>query len=194
MLKHRCPIWLSFTLTNVFRRLAHDPAAILGPFVRPGDTVLDFGCGPGFFTIPLARLVGESGRVIAVDIQPGMLDKTRRKAEKAGLGARVRAVLADGTGLLLDGPADFALVFWMAHEVDDLEDLFRGIRAALKPDGRLMLVEPRLHVSAARYGEILAAAGRAGLEPGETPAVRLSRAAVLRPATSRSQPAGGTAS
>jgi ubiquinone/menaquinone biosynthesis C-methylase UbiE len=194
MHEHRCPVWLSFTLTNIFRRLAHDPARILGPLVRPGDTVLDIGCGPGFFTIPLARLVGESGRVIAVDIQPGMIERTRREAEKAGLAARVRAVLADGTGLPPVEPADLALVFWMAHEVKDPEKLFEGIRAALKPEGRLLLVEPRLHVTEDRYGEILAAAERAGFETGETPAVRLSRAVVLRPAISRNRPTGDTAS
>lgn len=194
MPEHCCPPWLSFTLTNVFRRLAHDPAAILGPFVRPGDTVLDIGCGPGFFTIPLARLVGGTGHVVAVDIQSGMLDRTRRRAEKAGLAARVRLVKADETGLHLEGAADLALVFWMAHEVKDLEKLFAGIRAALKPDGRLLLVEPRLHVTASGYGEILAAAARAGFETAETPAVRLSRAALLRPAMSRSRPEGDTGS
>lgn len=194
MIEHRCPPWLSFTLTNIFRRLAHDPARTLGPFVRPGDTVLDIGCGPGFFTIPLARLVGETGRVVAVDIQSGMLDRTRRRAEKAGLAARIRLVKADETGLHLEGAADLALVFWMAHEVEDLDRLFAEILAALRPDGRLLLVEPRVHVTAVGYGGILAAAARAGFETGETPVVRLSRAVVLRPAISRNRPAGDTAS
>jgi ubiquinone/menaquinone biosynthesis C-methylase UbiE len=65
-----CPAWLSFTLTNVLRRLAHDPVAILGPFLKEGDTAVDVGSGPGFFSVPMARMVGERGLVVAVDIQP----------------------------------------------------------------------------------------------------------------------------
>src|SRR5512138_1264458 len=84
-----CSAWLSFTLTNILRRLAHDPVRILGPFVKDGDTVLDVGCGPGFFTVPMARLVGPLGRVVAVDIQEKMLEKARRKAEKAGVADRI---------------------------------------------------------------------------------------------------------
>lgn len=182
-----CPAWLSFTLTNALRRLAHDPVAILGPFLKEGDTALDVGSGPGFFTVPMARMVGERGLVVAVDIQSKMLEKTRRRAEKAGVAGRIRLHLATGNSLGLDLKADFALVFWMAHEVDDLGRFFVEIRAALKPGGSVLLVEPRGHVTERRFAEIVAAALSAGLERQGTEAVRLSRAVVLRPARSRSR-------
>lgn len=179
-----CPAWLSFTLTNVFRRMAHDPVRVLSPYVRAGDVALDIGSGPGFFTIPLARKVGESGLVVAVDIQPKMLEKTRRRAVRAGVAGRIRLHLATTESLGLDMQSDFALVFWMAHEVEDLDRLFLEIRTALKPGGVALLVEPRGHVSEQRFEEILLAARGAGFTSSLAAPVRFSRAAVLRPATS----------
>jgi len=126
-----CPAWLSFTLTNIFRRMAHNPARILSPFIRVGDTVLDIGSGPGYFTVPMARMVGDRGLVFAVDIQPKMLEKTRRRAERAGVAGRIRLVLATTKTLGLQIKADFALVFWMAHEVDDLERFFSVVEDVL---------------------------------------------------------------
>ncbi len=177
-----CPPWLSFTLTNVFRRMAHDPARILGPFLRVGDTAIDVGSGPGFFTVPMARLVGENGLVVAVDIQPKMLEKTRRRAERAGVAGRIRLHLAAEDRLGLDVKADLALAFWMAHEIENLKVFFAEIRAALRPEGLLLLAEPLWHVPQGRYDEIVAAAVKAGFEPHETGAIRLSRAVLLRPA------------
>ena len=190
-----CPAWMSFTLTNIFRRMAHDPVRILRPFLGEGDTALDVGCGPGFFTIPMARMVGDRGLVVAVDIQPRMLEKTRRRAERAGVAGRVRLHLADPGRLKLDVKADFALVFWTAHEVEDLERFFGEILAALKAEGRLLLIEPLAHVGQIRYGQIVSAALSAGFEAFETEPIRLSRAVVLRPAaTSRSRREGDTGS
>ena len=190
-----CPAWLSFTLTNIFRRMAHDPVRILRPFLREGDTALDVGCGPGFFTVPMARMIGDRGLVVAVDIQPKMLEKTRRRGERAGVAGRIRLHLAAADSLGLDVKADFALVFWMAHEVDDLKRFFAEIFAGLKPGGSLLLVEPRGHVMGLRFAEIVAAAVSAGFEPHETAPIRVSRAAVLRPvATSRSRGSEGTGS
>lgn len=186
-----CPAWLSFTLTNVFRRMAHDPARILGPFVREGGTVLDIGCGPGFFTVPMARLVGARGLVVAVDIQPKMLEKARRRAERAGVVGRVRLHLAGKDSLGLKEKVDFALAFWMAHEVDDLRRFFGEVLEAMKPGGLLLLVEPLRHVGPRRYEEIVAAAVSAGFEAGEAVAVRLSRAVVLRPAAAPRSPSAG---
>ena len=176
-----CPPWLSFTLTNALRRMAHDPVRILGPFLREGDVAFDVGCGPGFFSVPMALLVGERGLVVAVDIQPAMLEKTRRRAERAGVADRVRLHLAAADRLGLDLKADFALVFWAAHEVWDPERFFGEIRAGLRAGGRLLLVEPRGHVTARRFDEIVSAAARAGFEGTEAPEIRLSRAVVLRP-------------
>ena len=68
-----------------------DPEKVVRPFVREGMTVLEPGPGMGFFTIELARLVGPSGRVVAVDIQPKMLDGLKRRAAKAGVADRVEA-------------------------------------------------------------------------------------------------------
>lgn len=181
MAEHVCPPWLSFTLTNVLRRLAQDPDRILGPFVRPGDIVLDVGCGPGFFAVPLARMVGEGGCVVAVDIHPGMLERTRRRAVRAGVGNRVRLHLASRTRLGLDPGegADLALAFWMAHEVPVPERLFAEIGAALRPDGRLLLVEPKLHVPGPTFAALIGLAEGAGFVRQGEPRIRHSRAAVL---------------
>jgi ubiquinone/menaquinone biosynthesis C-methylase UbiE len=71
---HRiCPWWLGYILASPLRRLLQDPAALLKPYVREGMTVLEPGPGMGFFTVELARHVGPSGRVIAVDVQPRMI-------------------------------------------------------------------------------------------------------------------------
>ena len=180
MHEHVCPPWLSFTLTNVFRRIAQDPDRILGRFIRPGDVVLDIGCGPGFFTIPMARMAGETGSVVAVDIHSGMLEKTRKRAVRAGVSGRIRLHLAEKDRLGLDVRADLALAFWMAHEVPDPGRLFAEIWAALKPEGRLLLVEPRMHVAEDAFAGLVGAAEGAGFFREGEERIRLSRAVVLR--------------
>ena len=78
---HRvCPWWLGYVLASPLRRLLQDPVAIVQPYISPGMTVLEPGPGMGFFTIELARLVGGTGRVIAVDIQPKMLDGLKARS------------------------------------------------------------------------------------------------------------------
>ena len=87
--KHRvCPVEEAGMLEHPLRRLYESPKRILRPFVGEGMDVLDYGCGPGFFTLEMARRVGPAGRVTAVDLQQGMLDKAREKLERAGLAER----------------------------------------------------------------------------------------------------------
>src|SRR5215471_14040502 len=80
-----CPWWIGYLLASPVRRILYHPARVLAPYARQGMTVLEPGPGMGFFTLELARLVGSSGRVIAVDIQPRMLDGLRQRAAKAGV-------------------------------------------------------------------------------------------------------------
>ncbi len=180
MSEHVCPPWLSFLLTNVFRRMAHDPGRILARFLNEGDVAIDIGCGPGFFTIPMAQMVGESGLVVAVDIHPGMLERTRKRAERAGIADRIRLHLSRKDRLALDQKANFALAFWMAHEVADRKRLFVEVLNALKPGGLLLLVEPRMHVPESLFAELVAVAESVGFERGHEEDIRLSRAVVLR--------------
>ncbi|NTW57569.1 MAG: class I SAM-dependent methyltransferase [Nitrospirae bacterium] len=73
----------------------------------------DLGCGMGYFSIALAALVGDAGTVIAVDVQQEMLDRTRKRAEKAGVARCIRPVLAAHDDLGFSDPVDFVLAFWM---------------------------------------------------------------------------------
>ena len=180
---HRvCPWWLGYLLASPVRRLYYSPAKLLAPHVRPGMTVLEPGPGMGFFTLDLARLVGTSGRVISIDIQPRMLDRLRRRVANAGLSDCVEACLAepDSLGLAdLDGAVDFTLAFEMVHEMPSAAGFFRQVARASKPGARLLLAEPSGHVTESEFDAELQAAREAGFAVVERPTVRANFAAVL---------------
>lgn len=178
---HVCPWWLAYTFDNPLRRLAHDAGKILSPYLREGMTAVDLGCGMGYFSIAMAGIVGNQGTVISVDIQKEMLAVLRRRAEKAGVMDRIRLHLAKEHDLGLTEKVDFALVFWMAHEVPDARKFFSQIHAVLAEGGKLLLAEPRLHVTRSRFEEVLAAAKAAGFKVAGSPPIRFSRSALLTP-------------
>ena len=177
--KHVCPWWCCFFFDNVLRRALHSPETILGPYVAPGDTILDVGPGMGYFTIPLARMVGEKGRVIAADVQPEMLRFLRRRAERAGVSHRVETHLCRPEALGIDVRVDFILAFWMVHEVPSQEDFFKELKSVLKPSGSLLVSEPKIHVSRAMFNKTLETVRVLGFSVKEEPKLRLSHSAVL---------------
>lgn len=179
---HVCPWWLGYLLASPLRRLQYDPARILAAYVREGMTVLEPGPGMGFFTLELARMVGPSGRVIAVDIQPKMIERLRRRTEKAGVGKRVDARVVERDSMQL-GPGDtvdFVFAFAMVHEMPDPERFFAEAGRSMKAGARMLLAEPAGHVRGEEFEAELEAARRAGLEAEERPSIRSSRAALLR--------------
>ena len=184
MEKHSvCPWWMGYLLACPLRRISQDPAKVLAPYVREGMTVLEPGPGMGFFTLELARRVGDAGRVVAVDIQPKMLAVLNRRAAKAGLQNRVetRLVPPGSMGLTdLAGKVDFALAFAMVHELPDTGGFFRELAGTLKPGGTVLLVEPGGHVKAENFDGELALAGGAGLGVIDRPKLNRNHAAVLR--------------
>jgi len=180
---HRvCPWWAGYFLVSPLRRWMHDPAAIVGPYVSEGMTVLEPGPGMGFFTLELARCVGSKGRVIAIDVQPKMLAGLVKRAAKLGLCDRIDARLPKGERLGIEdyaGKVDFALAFAMVHEVPNSSALLADLHTALKPGGRLLFAEPAGHVRAQAFEATLAQASVAGFVLESRPTIRRSHAAVL---------------
>ena len=179
MCAHVCPWWGGYVIDNRFRRWLHNPELILGPYVKPGMTVMDFGCGMGMFSIAMARLVGSQGRVIAVDLQQEMLDVLQKRAKQAGVLDRIRTHRCQPHTMGLMEPVDFALAFYSAHEVPDLRRLLGEVHGNLQPQGRLLVVEPMGHVTAKEFQAMLSLAKEIGLQEQDRPYVRLSRAAIL---------------
>jgi SAM-dependent methyltransferase len=111
--------------------------------VEPGDTVCDLGCGIGYLTLPLAGLVGAEGQVLAVDIQPEMLAGLRARLAESGV-TNVRPVLGGlADPRLAPRSCDLVLMVDVYHELGYPEQVLAAVRRALKPDGRLVLVEFR---------------------------------------------------
>ncbi|MFH2218631.1 MAG: class I SAM-dependent methyltransferase [Pseudomonadota bacterium] len=160
-----CPPWIGYFLINPLRKLLENPNKILGPFVQEGMTVLEPGCGMGYFTLPLARMVGPAGRVLAVDIQAKMLSVLERRAGKAGLMDRIELRHADGDGMGVENiscKVDFTAALYMVHEVPDQAVFYAEVWAALKPGGRLLVVEPKGHVSQEKFEKSVSVAEEIG--------------------------------
>lgn len=183
MAKRVCPWWLGYFLASPLRRLEYNPARVLAPYVRSGMTVLEPGPGMGFFTLELARRVGDSGRVIAVDVQPRMIAGLKRRAAKAGMSKRVEARLApsDSMGVEdLAGAVDFTLAFAVVHEMPSPQSFFAEVAKVSKPGASVLFVEPSGHVSAEEWEAELQAASKAGFMLADRPSIRRSQAALLQ--------------
>jgi ubiquinone/menaquinone biosynthesis C-methylase UbiE len=179
-----CPWWLGYVLASPLRRLIQDPSAVIKPYIREGMIVLEPGPGMGFFTLELARQVGPSGRVIAVDVQPRMIAGLKRRLAKAGLLERtdVRLAPSESLGLQdLKGRVDFALAMAVVHETPSSSRFFAEVAQVMKPGATLLLAEPSGHVKKDAFEAELEDAAAAGLEVTDRPAVfRRSQAAVLK--------------
>jgi ubiquinone/menaquinone biosynthesis C-methylase UbiE len=169
-------------LDGWLRRLLFQPDRLVDRYVRPGDTVLDIGCGPGLFTRAIAQKVGDNGLVIAVDVQEGMLEILKEKAQKEGLISRIRLHKAELQSLGLEEPerVTVAFAFYVVHEVPDAARLMQEVFALLVPSGIFLIVEPKFVVSAAEFEKTLALAASAGFRRVNSPSVFLSRAMELR--------------
>ena len=179
MATHVCPWWGGYFIDNRFRRLLHQPEKILAAYLQPGMTAMDFGCGMGFFSIPMAKMVEANGTVIAVDLQPQMLRTLRKRAERAGVASRIRTHACERDSVGIDDPIDFVVAFWSVHEAPDIRRLLSEVHACLVDGGKMMLVESRGHVSEADFQQMMATAQQVGLPLEDQPRIRLSRAALF---------------
>ena len=141
---------------------------------------MDLGCGPGAFSIDMAQMVGQSGRVFACDLQEGMLQKLRDKIAGTELEERIIPHKCEQNKIGLPDKIDFGLLFYMVHEVPNKEMLFDEIGTILKPEGKILIVEPPFHVSKAAFEETIGKARNAGLTHVAGPRVLFSKTAVLR--------------
>ncbi len=176
---HTCPWWGGYFIDNWLRRRLHDPTKIVGPYVKPGMTVMDVGCGMGLFSLAMAKMTGDNGRVIAVDLQQNMLDVLRKRAEKAGVAGRIRLHQCEKDRLGIEEPIDFALAMMMIHEVPDRQRLLSEIHGCLKPGGKLLAAEPKIHVSRKAFGQMMTAAEGLGFRTVAEPKVHGCQAVVL---------------
>ena len=153
-------------LDTRLRHLIYRPDQLAERIAKPGNRVLDFGCGPGFFTRGFAKRVGENGQVVSADLQAGMLAIVRQKMDAEGLGRRVKThqCRPDSIGLPkeMNGTFDTATAIFVVHEVPDPEKLFREIASLLRPGGTFFFSEPPFLVPGREFAEKIALAESCG--------------------------------
>ncbi len=183
MAEHVCPWWLGYLLLNPLRRVIQNPRTILEPYINQEMVVLDVGCGMGYFSLDMATMVGPKGKVVCVDLQHQMIRSLTRRASKKGVLERLDIRVCQKESLCiegLNGQIDFALAFAIVHEVPNPVLFLGQIHSALKPEARLLIVEPKGHISKKDFKETETAAQNAGFKIVGNPKVISSHAALLR--------------
>ncbi|MDY6861555.1 MAG: methyltransferase domain-containing protein [Thermodesulfobacteriota bacterium] len=182
MAERVCPVWVGYLLISPVRKLFQNPEKILGPYVKKGMKVLDIGCAMGFFSLPLARIVGSNGKVICADIQEKMIKSLEKRVKKAGLADRILTRICQQNSLGLDDfkeKIDFAFASAVVHEVPDSDKFFSEINETVKPGGRLLIIEPKGHVSKKDFKIIVSVVEKSGLKVIDSPRISYSHAALL---------------
>lgn len=176
-----CPVELANSLDSKIRRWLQNPQKIISPFVKEGMKVLDVGCGPGFFSVELAKIVGSRGKVYAADLQEGMLQKLKNKISGTSLEKIIQLIKCEKDEIVIPEKVDFILAFYMVHEVPDKDKLCATLKNFLKENGKLLIVEPKLfHVSKKEFASTISKAEAVGFKSVEGPNLAFSFSSVLR--------------
>ena len=176
---HICRVERAGALDNALRRWIQNPRKILQPFIKEGMTILDVGCGPGFFSVEIAKLLNGSGKVIAADVQDGMLEIIRKKISDTALEQTVELHKSDFERIGVVEKVDFILAFYMIHEVRNQEMFFEELISILKPNGLILIVEPKFHVSKTKFRTMIDKLETSGFTIVDSPQVRFSRTIAL---------------
>jgi ubiquinone/menaquinone biosynthesis C-methylase UbiE len=163
-----CPVEKAGLVDNRFRRWLQNPQKLLKPYIQEGMIVLDIGCGPGFFSVDIARMVGPSGRVIACDLQEGMLQKLKVKIQGTELENRITLHQCRANQIGISEKVDFVLAAWMVHEVPNQEHFFHELGSILRSGGQILILEPPFHVSKKEFDKMIEIAQTAGFTPVKT--------------------------
>ena len=175
-----CPVELAGSLDNKIRKWIQDPQKILAPYIKEGMKVLDIGCGPGFFSIEMAKMIGKNGKVFSADLQEGMLQKIRNKIHGTELEERIKLIKSTEDQIDIPQNVDFILAFYMVHEVPNKSKLFESLKNVLDKQGQLLVVEPKLfHVTKKDFGLTMQIAEKAGFKVTQGPKLLLSFSAIL---------------
>jgi len=177
--KHVCPWYFCFTFDNVFRKLVQNPKKILSNYIKPGFHILDIGPGQGYFSIPMAEMAGPKGEIIAVDIQEKMLEHLKKKAQKYHVNDRIKCKIVKDANYSFDSEFDFALAFWMIHEVPDKKSLFNSVFRALKPGKLFLVAEPHVHVTTKMFKKTREIAESTGFKVIDRPKIFFSNSVLL---------------
>jgi ubiquinone/menaquinone biosynthesis C-methylase UbiE len=176
---HVCPVENAGILVTIFRKLIHNPAKILKGLISEGITMLDFGSGPGFFTVEAAQMVGDSGKVIAADLQQGMLDILQKRISGKKIESCIKLHKCSESGIGISEQVDFVLIFYVLHEVPSQEMFFTEIMQILKPGGKVLLVEPKFHITKQEFEKSVEIAKAHGLKPVESRKIFYSRSVLF---------------
>ncbi|MBN2067578.1 MAG: class I SAM-dependent methyltransferase [Candidatus Diapherotrites archaeon] len=174
-----CPVERAGSLEHWLRKLLQNPNGIVGRYLKPGMSAIDFGCGPGIFSIEMAKMVGGKGRVFAVDLQQGMLDRLAAKIKGTKLSSIIKLHRCSENSIGLKEKLDFVLAFYVVHEVPDQTKLFQEIKSLMKPNAMLLVVEPSFHVSKKEFQGTVEKALSLGFKAIEMPRVFFSRSVLL---------------
>jgi ubiquinone/menaquinone biosynthesis C-methylase UbiE len=175
-----CPVERAGALDSGLRKLVQNPYKILQPFIKEGMTVLDVGCGPGFFSVEIAKMLFGTGKVIAADVQQEMLDIIRKKIKGTPIEQRIELHKSDFDSIGVVEKVDFVLVFYMFHEVRNQKKFIEELASILKPDGLILIIEPKFHVSKKAFGAMVEMIKEIGFAVVKTPKVFFSRTVVLK--------------
>lgn len=183
MCNNVCPWWMGYFLLSPMRKIIQNPYKILNAYLAKGMNVLEVGSGMGYFSIPIANMVGEDGYVLSVDLQQKMLDALSKRIKKANMSNIVKTHKCSVKSLLIDSFSnkfDFALAFAVVHEISDQDRLFKEIYSALKNDGLIFIAEPNGHVSENDLEKSISIAIKEGFHIIDKPKIKNSHSVLLK--------------
>jgi ubiquinone/menaquinone biosynthesis C-methylase UbiE len=169
----------SSRLESKLRKKIQNPKKFLEKYIKKDMKILDFGCGPGIFSIELAKIIGPKGKVIAADLQEEMLNQLRIKLENNPLKKKIRLHKCEKDKINLKEKIDFVFAFYVIHELSNKKSFFDEISKITKKNSKLFIVEPRFHVSKENFEKTIKMAEKAGFKIIEKPKIFLSIAIIM---------------